>query len=304
MERLERLRRRVSSAESLESIAGAMKALAAVRIRGFREAVEGLEDYREAVEAGLQVALRDAPRGGDGPTVRAMDAGDLDGPAAGGGGPAGVVVFGSDLGLVGRFNAEIVDFTLARVDAEGPGFRVAAVGSRLVPHMAAANVELDATLPVPASSDQLPGLAQDLLLTIERWRSEGVERVTVSHHAYRSGVRYGPRWQRLLPLDPGWLEELRARPWPTRVVPTYRGSWESLFRALVSEHLYVSLVHAAAESQASEQAGRLAAMERAERRIDEHLAELRARFRSCRHELLTEELLDLMTGYRASTEAQ
>ena len=50
MERLERLRRRLVGAESLRSIAGAMKALAAVRIRGFREAVAALDGYREVLE--------------------------------------------------------------------------------------------------------------------------------------------------------------------------------------------------------------------------------------------------------------
>lgn len=292
-QRVEQVRRRLSSAESLRSIAGAMKALAAVRIRGFRESVAALEDYRGTLEAAFQVALRDAPG-----LPRVTVDGDEGGRAA------GVIVFGSDLGLVGRFNADVADFAARRLEEISDVRHVASVGTRPVPHLEGAGIELSSVLPVPASPDHLPELAQDLLLMIEGWREEGVERVAVAHHTYRSGARWRPRWHRLLPLDPEWLEELADRPWPTRVLPTYRSSWEPLFRFLVREQLYVSLVRAAAESQASEQAGRLAAMERAGRRIDEHLDELRTALRDGRQEAVTEELLDLMTGYRASEEEE
>jgi len=293
VERVERLRRRVEAAENLQSIAGAMKALAAVRIRGFREAVAALDEYRGSLELGLQVALRDAPGG------PASVGGTVDGE-----GRAGAVIFGSDLGLVGQFNNEIVSYAAPRLAALGEPLRVAAVGSRVVPHLREAGVEPATVMDVPAGPERLTGLARDLVLVVEEWRREGVERVAVTHHAYRGGSAYGPRWQLLLPLDPEWLAEVAARPWPTRVIPTYRAPWDSLFSFLVRDHLHVSLVRAAAESQASEHAGRLAAMERAERRIEEHAGQLRRELRDRRQEAITEELLDLMTGYRAAEEGE
>lgn len=292
MERLEQLRRRVDGAESLRSITGAMKALASVRIRGFREMVAIQADYRETLEAAFKVALRDAPS-------RPLDVGEDGGQSAG----AGLIVFGSDLGLVGQFNADISVFAAERIREIGDVVHVAAVGSRPLPHLRAAGIDPSSVLPVPVSPGHLNELAQDLVLLIESWRREGIGKVAVAHHSYRAGAHYGPRWQGLLPLDPDWLRSVASRSWSTRVLPTYRASWESLFRYLVREQLYVSLVRAAAESQASEHAGRLAAMERAERRIDEHLDELRRRLRDRRQEAIDEELLDLMTGFQASQEA-
>ncbi len=299
MERKERLRKRVDAAESLHSIAGAMKALASVRIRGFRDAVASLEEYRASLELGFQVALRDVPggrragRAAAGALVEEQE-----------GRPAGVVIFGSDLGLVGQFNERIASFAAARLRERDDPVRVAAVGRRLVPHLRSHGVEPATVLPVAAGSSRLTGLARELLLTVERWRGEGAERVAVTHHAYRRGTSYGPRWQLLLPLDPAWLAELVDRPWPTRVIPTYRAPWETLFGFLVREHLNVSMVRAAAESQASEHAGRLAAMERAESRIEEHVGQLRQELRDRRQEAITEELMDLMTGYRAAEEGE
>lgn len=298
MEREERLRKRVDAAESLQSITAAMKALASVRIRGFRDAVASLEAYRTSLELGFQAALRDVPGGQRaGAAAGALTEGKEEEPA-------GVVVFGSDLGLVGRFNEQIASFAAGRLRELGDPVRVAAVGHRLVPHLRGRGVELAVVLPVAAGPSRLTGLARELLLTIEEWRGEGVERVAVSHHAYRRGAAYGPRWQPLLPLDPDWLAELADRPWPTRVSPRYRAPWESLFGFLVREHLHVSMVRAAAESQASEHAGRLAAMERAEGRIEEHRERLQQELRDRRQEAITEELLDLMTGYRAAEEGE
>lgn len=299
MEREERLRKRVDAAESLQSITGAMKALASVRIRGFRDAVASLEEYRASLELGFQVALRDVPGGRH--AGRAAAGALAEGQE---GMPTGVVVFGSDLGLVGQFNEQIASFAAGRLRERDDPVRVAAVGARLVPHLRSHGVEPATVLPVAAGPSRLTGLARELLLAVEEWRGEGVERVAVTHHAYRRGAAYGPRWQLLLPLDPDWLAELVDRPWPTRVIPTYRAPWETLFGFLVREYLHVSMVRAAAESQASEHAGRLAAMERAESRIEEHAEQLRQELRDRRQEAITEELMDLMTGYRAVEEEE
>lgn len=108
----------------------------------------------------------------------------------------------------------------------------------------------------------------------------------------------------LLPLNLEWLRGLEERPWPTRVIPTFRTPWRALFAEGVREHLFVSLFAAAATSQASENASRLAAMEAAQRRIEERLEELRGRFNQQRKQQITEELMDLVTGFLSLEEEE
>jgi F0F1-type ATP synthase gamma subunit len=60
-------------------------------------------------------------------------------------------------------------------------------------------------------------------------------------------------------------------------------------------------VRALALSLASENASRLAAMEIADRNIDERQNALIADFRHCREEAITSELLDLVTAFEALT---
>ena len=70
-------------------------------------------------------------------------------------------------------------------------------------------------------------------------------------------------------------------------------------RTLIREYLFVSLFRACAESLASENASRLAAMQRAEKNIDELLEELKRTFHRLRQNGIDEELFDVISGFEA-----
>lgn len=84
----------------------------------------------------------------------------------------------------------------------------------------------------------------------------------------------------MLPLDETWRRTLSELPWPTR-------------------NLFVSLFRACAESLASENASRLAAMQRADKNIDELLEDLTRTFHRLRQNSIDEELFDLISGFEA-----
>jgi F-type H+-transporting ATPase subunit gamma len=74
-------------------------------------------------------------------------------------------------------------------------------------------------------------------------------------------------------------------------------------RALSRGYLFVSLFKACAESLASENASRLAAMQRADKNIDELLEDLNGKFHRLRQSGIDEELFDVISGFEAlSTE--
>jgi F-type H+-transporting ATPase subunit gamma len=111
------------------------------------------------------------------------------------------------------------------------------------------------------------------------------------------GAAYRPGSLHLLPLDLERLRRLAKRPWPSPVLPTFRMDWRSLFSALVRQYLFVSVFRAAAESLASENAARLASMQAAEKNIQEHIEDLTALYHNRRQTAITEELLDIVSGF-------
>jgi len=101
----------------------------------------------------------------------------------------------------------------------------------------------------------------------------------------------------LLPLDAAWAECLAQKPWPTKMPPDVIGDSTTILRALIRKYLFISLFRACAESLASENASRLAAMQRADKNIDDLLETLHGTFHHLRQDSIDEELFDVISGY-------
>jgi len=104
---------------------------------------------------------------------------------------------------------------------------------------------------------------------------------------------------RLLPVDREWINGLKAKRWPSKVIPTFSMDEAQLYRALIREYMFVSLYRAFAESMASENASRLASMQVAERNIDDRLQALTTQSRQVRQTSITSELLDIISSFEA-----
>ena len=87
--------------------------------------------------------------------------------------------------------------------------------------------------------------------------------------------------------------------WSTRQLPEVLNGGKRALLAFVREYLFVSLFKACAESLASDNASRLAAMQRAEENIDELLEDLNRSFHRLRQGGIDEELFDVGSGFEA-----
>jgi F-type H+-transporting ATPase subunit gamma len=95
------------------------------------------------------------------------------------------------------------------------------------------------------------------------------------------------------------LQKLQKQKWDSRSLPIFTTSPERLASALFRQHFFISLYRACAESLASENASRLASMQIAEKNIQERLGELKTHFQQERQTAITEELLDIVSGFEA-----
>jgi len=143
-------------------------------------------------------------------------------------------------------------------------------------------------------------LVGQIQIESEAHRAKGdYTQLFVFHNRPQSGALYEPVSQRLLPLDAPWAQGLAKIPWPTKALPEVEGGGSSTLRALIREYLFISLFRACAESLASENASRLAAMQRADKNIDDLLATLHGTFHRLRQSGIDEELFDVISGFEA-----
>jgi len=215
-------------------------------------------------------------------------------------GPIGAIVFGSDQGLVGQFNEVVADHAIKTLAALPGKPRVWAVGERVHTRLADAGLAMTGLFAVPNSVKGIAPLVSQIQIESEGRRAEGeYARVYVFHQRPQAGSLCEPVSQRLLPLDTQWQQSLAKIRWPTGNLPQVVGGSAVTLRMLIREYLFISLFRACAESLASENASRLAAMERAERNIDELSEDLNRRFHRLRQSSIDEELFDVISGFEA-----
>jgi F-type H+-transporting ATPase subunit gamma len=293
MESLEQMHKQLENLNELRMIVKTMKALSAASIRQYERAVTALTGYYSTVERGLHIVLRDLsiarPPAPPARTPRRL----------------GAIVFGSDHGLCGRFNEELVRYALDRMassPADTEGRRLLAVGSRAATVLEHEAQTVESAFLLPGSASQITGTVRQILLRVDEWRQkEPIHYVYLFYNRHSGGPGYRPTGVELLPIRLQQFHRLTEERWPSRSLPTFTMKRETLLRHMLHQYLFVCVFRACAESQASEHASRLAAMQAAERNLDDRLQEVTTVFRRVRQNAITSEVLDVMAGFEAIT---
>ncbi len=288
---LEELQKQIASGEDLSSIVRTMKALAATSVRQYEKAAESLDDYYHTVELGLSVVLASSEQA-------------FSAPSPDPGSSVLMLVFGSDHGLAGRFNEQIVTYALENTGPDKWGglddaSRVyTGIGEQAISRLNATGVAMPEEFNMPSSISAITPFTQLLLETIDaRRRQEGNVRVLLFYNRPHTGG-FSPQSEILFPVDLESLRQARVT-WQSRSLPTFTMPSEQLMSALLRQYFFVSLYRACALSLAAENASRLAAMQAAEKNINERLDQLKTHFQQERQAAITEELLDIISGFKA-----
>lgn len=283
-ESLVALGRKIDSASDLKGVVRTMKALAASNVVQFQQSVLALAEYYRTVTMGLSVCFRDLESSG----ARREPGKDE---------AVGAIVFGSDQGMVGRFNEVAAEYAAASLGGKAARAEFWAVGERMGAALEDAGLRVAGVFGVPHSVRGIPAVMTKVVVASEGGAGGGPGELHLFHNRPTAGAGYAPVGERLLPFDEAWLRELAAAKWPTNNLPEVVGEGMATTRACIREYLFVSLFRACAESLASENASRLAAMQRADKNIDEMLADLRQTYSHERQNSIDEELFDVIAGF-------
>ncbi len=282
-ETLESLRHKISGAKELGSVVRAMKALSASSIHQYEEAVTALEDYYRTVKMGLFIC-----RGHLKELIQPVAAKE-EGTAA--------IVFGSGQGLVGQFNDTLCHFVKGHLDPVGGKKIIWAVGENIHGRLQDAGLPPSGQFAVPFSINAITPLIGQLLQAVEEALESGeITTVQLFFNRPQQGSVFRPANLRFIPLDKVWLEDISKVQWPTVNLPEAAFSTGATAKSLIREYFFVTLFRACAESLASENASRLAAMQRAEKNIRELMSKLNLAYHQLRQNTIDEELFDVIAG--------
>ncbi len=288
MNTLEGLQRRKKSAGDLSLVVRTMKAMALSNITQYEMAVQSLQDYSRTIILGMYTLLRNDKVFG------------LDLPDSNQSSRQVAIVFGSDQGLVGPFNDFITSFSKNKLESIPGEKETWAVGERIYLSLEDEGLSPTKLFNVPNSVSGITPLVNTILMNIEAYRSENSAcNFLLFYNSPLTGESYQPKYMRLFPVENQWEHEMQNIKWPSNNLPQIIGSKEQAFRALFREHLFVSIYKACAESLASENASRLAAMQRAEKNIQEIQDDLQQSYNRLRQSMIDDELFDVIAGFEA-----
>ncbi len=291
MDTLENLRSKTEGAKDLKSVVSAMKAMAASNIVQYETAVDSLDDYYHTVALGI-IAYFKAEK------IEAIS--EKKQVKKNSKATICAIVFGSDQGLVARFNDSMADFVTASLKALPGKKEIWCIGERVQLLLSDAGLTTAKLYPVPNDVNAITPLITDILArSQEHKEKEDIQEFYIFHNQPKEGAGYTSVMQRFLPLDEKWKETLQEIQWPTKLLPQIAGDSKPTLIALINGYLFTSLFKACIESLASENASRLDAMRRAEKNISDLLDDLNKKYHRLRQRSIDEELFDVVSGFEA-----
>jgi F-type H+-transporting ATPase subunit gamma len=287
MASLKAIRRRISSVRSTQQITRAMKLVAAARLRRAQEALQNATPYHEALER-VADSLFATERAALGPAEDAKR-------------EALVVVIGSDRGLCGGYNANVMraaEDQARRAERDGMQVKFYAVGRKALDHLRRAG---HAVAHQSVNNPRLAtfGLAQDLASRmLSDYRGGGVSETGLIYSEFHSALSQRPTYERLLPvseLKPEQGAGEIAAPVDYLVEP----SRAELVPVVLRGYLEDSIFHALLEAEASEQGARMTAMDSATNNAADMIERLTLEMNRARQATITTELMDIVGGAEA-----
>ncbi len=281
MPSLKALRKRIATVRSTQQITKAMKMVAAAKLRRAQEAAERARPYAKKL-----AELFNAVTAGIEPEAHPL-------LARRAGARVDLVVFTSDRGLCGGYNANLLRFAEAFVrQRPGAETAVAVVGRKGLDYYrrraARVLVQRLGILSVPPAD-----IARELAAEVmRRFGAEETDAVYLVYSRFRSAISQIPSVVPLLPVAPPAAETA-----PVDYI--FEPDRPALLDLLLPRYVEALITQALLEAIASEHGARMTAMDNATRNAGEMIDRLTLSMNRARQATITKELMEIVSGAEA-----
>jgi F-type H+-transporting ATPase subunit gamma len=301
MASLKEIRGRIKSAKNIQQITKAMKMVAAARLRRSQDRMLAARPYAHLVAQVLK-DLAGAGESGNGNPLLQVRPG-----AQTGSGPLRLVVFTADKGLCGAFNVNVLRkaVQIIREQKDKRRIEIVAVGRKARDFFKSYGV------PIVSQYVQLGIVESHVAEAIAREQEEAylsgsVDEVILLFTEFRSVISLKPTAMRLLPFDMatldlegGWKAPATEAAKTAGQEPAYEPDRHTVFDQLVPRAISSQVWRGLLESQASEFAARMTAMDNASRNSKELIGSLTLYSNRIRQAAITKEISELVGGAEA-----
>lgn len=208
-----------------------------------------------------------------------------------------IVVFTSDRGLCGAFNTNVMRAAIKlikEIQSEGLEISINAIGKKGCDLLKRRGLALRKSW-TGLSGGILYSNAQEIAKDIiENYINEEFDEVMLVYNEFRSALVQKISASRLLPLS-----SIEAGAEESGAEFLYEPSQQAIFDMLLPKNIEIQIFRALLESQASEEAARMTAMENATKAASDMIASLTLQYNKARQANITKELMDIVGGVEA-----
>lgn len=285
MATLREIRRRISSIENIAQVTDAMRVVAAARLRRAQENIQATRPYAEKFNTilGHLIAQIETPSH---PLLETRELSQVC-----------LISVSADRGLCGSFNSNVIRTTIQRVQhyrANGASVKLICVGRRSRDYFARRDYDIIAQY-VNIFRQLDFQIAMDIVQEFEHlYVGQQIDKVEVIYNNFKSAILQTVLVEQLLPLTPEpptgdelFLDYL------------YEPSQEGIFELVLAKHLNMQMWKVLLDSNAAEQAARMAAMENATRNANELIDQLILQRNRARQTQITTEISEIVGGAEA-----
>lgn len=289
MTNLKHLRTRIKSISSTKKITGAMKMVAASKLRRSQERATQALPYAFEVKKIFKKAIF---HGDLGNLPKIM----LDNKHA----PALIIIFSSDRGLCGGFNTNIFkkfEERIATYNQKKRNFYCMGIGQK---SLAFLNKNYETHLYADFTCDEIfdQSVAQKIAQQIVQKLEKGeIGRVEIIYTHFKNVMTIYPERSTLIPIK--YEKKTRTYAKKSQVI-TFEPDIKFMLNDLLQLFFASQLFTAYFQSQASEHASRMSAMDNATRNASDIVDGLQLKYNRTRQAIITKELIEIISGAETS----
>ena len=286
MANLKDIRERIKSVKSIKQVTKAMKMVAAAKMRRAQENMEKARPYSEKISDLVGTFLLDE-QNHELPEVKVRD--NIE--------KVLFVVITSDRGMAGAFNTNVLKIAHKAIDDFGKeNAQLICIGKKSANYFKSRgyNIVLD-YIDFWNTLDFDTGLnvAQDI---ISRYMKKDVDRVQVIYNKFINVAKQEVCDEIFLPITPS-TDSVDDQSQLSDMI--YEPNKKIVIERMIPRYLNIIIWQYLLESNASEQAARMLAMENATSNADDMIKELTLQFNKARQTAITTEMLEIVSGAEA-----
>lgn len=286
MATLRDIKRRIKAVQSTSKITKAMKMVAAAKFRRAQQRMFEMRPYAEKM-ADVLSGLSNGADSEMHPLLAIRQIKKVE-----------MLVVTSDRGLCGAFNTNILKAAashISRLKNEGFEVSISIVGRKARDYYKRRNIQLTKTWAGISGKISYANAQEIAGQIIESYTNETIDEVILVYNEFKSAATQKVVISRLLPLAP--IEHNQE------TLPVfnylYEPSEQEIFKRLLPKNVEIQIYRALLESQASEEAARMAAMENATKAANDMINSLTLQYNKARQASITKELMDIVGGVEA-----